>query len=78
MSEILSFQNPSSGRVAAFMAKEHERSPVTEAALEWLETQGHVVAYWRDLLISEGGDDQVIAVLDRHADFLRWARLRRD
>ena len=76
MSEILSFQShPSSSQAVRGM--EARSSAVESAAMEWLETQAHVVGYWRDLLISEGADDQMIAALDRHADFLRWVGLRR-
>ncbi|SDL84184.1 hypothetical protein [Maricaulis salignorans] len=40
------------------------------AVRDWLETQARVTSYWRDLLVSSGGDDALIAVLDDHASFL--------
>ncbi|WP_339739653.1 hypothetical protein [uncultured Maricaulis sp.] len=40
------------------------------AVRDWLETQARVTGYWRDLLVSSGGDDALIAVLDDHASFL--------
>jgi len=40
------------------------------AVRDWLETQARVTGYWRDLLVSSGGDDALIAVLDAHASFL--------
>ncbi|WP_417498229.1 hypothetical protein [Maricaulis sp.] len=40
------------------------------AVRDWLETQARVTSYWRDLLVSSGGDDALIAVLDDHALFL--------
>lgn len=40
------------------------------AVRDWLETQARVTSYWRDLLVSAGGDDALIAVLDDHASFL--------
>ena len=40
------------------------------AVRDWLETQARITSYWRDLLVSSGGDDALIAVLDDHASFL--------
>tara|TARA_R110002096_G_scaffold176011_4_gene352007 strand:+ start:2013 stop:2369 length:357 start_codon:yes stop_codon:yes gene_type:complete len=40
------------------------------AVRDWLETQARITGYWRDLLVSSGGDDALIAVLDDHASFL--------
>lgn len=40
------------------------------AVREWLETQARITGYWRDTLVSTGGDDALIAVLDDHASFL--------
>ncbi|WP_417482331.1 hypothetical protein [Maricaulis sp.] len=40
------------------------------AVRDWLETQARITGYWRDLLVSSGGDDALIAVLDDHALFL--------
>ncbi|WP_291841855.1 hypothetical protein [Maricaulis sp.] len=40
---------------------------------DWLETQSRVTDYWRDLLLSSGGDEALIAALDAHAMFLRAA-----
>jgi len=40
------------------------------AVRDWLETQARITGYWRDLLVSSGGDDALIAVLDDHAAFL--------
>jgi hypothetical protein len=43
------------------------------AVQEWLETQSRVTGYWRDLLLSAGGSEDLIAVLDDHASFLAAA-----
>ncbi|WP_417477942.1 hypothetical protein [Maricaulis sp.] len=40
------------------------------AVRDWLETQARITGYWRDLLVSSGGDDALIAALDDHASFL--------
>jgi hypothetical protein len=45
----------------------------TFAARDWLETQARVVAYWRDLLVESGGDPDLVAALDAHAEFLAEA-----
>lgn len=47
--------------------------PCGHAVREWLETQSRVIAYWRELLLAEGGEDQLIAALDDHAHFLQSA-----
>lgn len=47
------------------------------AVRDWLETQSRVTGYWRDLLVSSGGSEELIAVLDHHADVLA-AAARRD
>jgi hypothetical protein len=46
------------------------------AVRDWLETQARITGYWRDLLVSSGGDDALIAVLDEHASFLGDAARR--
>lgn len=43
------------------------------AVRDWLETQARVTGYWRDLLLSSGGNEELIAVLDHHADVLAAA-----
>ncbi len=43
------------------------------AVRDWLETQSRVTGYWRDLLISGGGNEDLIAALDEHASFLAAA-----
>tara|TARA_B100000989_G_scaffold30253_1_gene19315 strand:- start:193 stop:363 length:171 start_codon:yes stop_codon:yes gene_type:complete len=43
------------------------------AVRDWLETQARVTGYWRDVLLSSGGSEELIAVLDHHADVLAAA-----
>jgi len=43
------------------------------AVQDWLETQSRVTGYWRDLLVSSGGSEALIAMLDHHADVLATA-----
>ena len=43
------------------------------AVRDWLETQARVTGYWRDVLVSAGGDAALIEALDDHAVFLRTA-----
>ena len=45
----------------------------SRAVRDWLETQAHVLAYWREVLISSNESDGLIAVLDDHARFLEQA-----
>ncbi|WP_203291685.1 hypothetical protein [Maricaulis parjimensis] len=56
---------------------EHTLSPQADhtqmAVRDWLETQSRVTGYWRDLLISGGGNEDLIAALDEHASFLAAA-----
>ena len=40
---------------------------------DWLETQAHIVGYWREVLVSADGDASLIAALDDHASFLQAA-----
>jgi len=46
------------------------------AVRDWLETQARVTGYWRDLLVSAGGNLALIEVLDDHARFLAAAAHR--
>lgn len=43
------------------------------AVRDWLETQARVTGYWRDVLLSSGGSEDLIAVLDHHAEVLAAA-----
>lgn len=43
------------------------------AVRDWLETQARVTGYWRDVLLSSGGSEELIAMLDHHADVLAAA-----
>jgi hypothetical protein len=43
------------------------------AVRDWLETQSRVTGYWRDVLMSAGGNEDLVAVLDDHASFLAVA-----
>ncbi|MBR9825974.1 MAG: hypothetical protein GYB36_09255 [Alphaproteobacteria bacterium] len=45
----------------------------SRAVRDWLETQAHVLAYWREVLISTNESDGLIEVLDDHARFLQQA-----
>lgn len=45
----------------------------SRAVRDWLETQAHVLAYWREVLVSSNESDGLIAVLDDHARFLQQA-----
>lgn len=47
------------------------------AVRDWLETQSRVTGYFRDLLVSSGGSEELIALLDHHAEVLA-AAARRD
>jgi hypothetical protein len=40
------------------------------AVRDWLETQSQVTRYWREVLVSVGGSETLIAALDDHASFL--------
>ena len=46
---------------------------VDGAVRDWLETQAHIVGYWREVLVSADGDAGLIAALDDHASFLEAA-----
>lgn len=46
---------------------------VDGAVRDWLETQAHIVGYWREVLVSADGDAALIAALDDHASFLQAA-----
>lgn len=43
------------------------------AVQDWLETQSRITCYWRDVLVSSGENEDLIAVLDHHAAVLRAA-----
>ncbi|MEE2525499.1 hypothetical protein V0U79_03915 [Hyphobacterium sp. HN65] len=43
------------------------------AVRDWLETQARIAAYWRDILVDQNGDLDLIEALDAHALFLRSA-----
>lgn len=45
----------------------------SQAVRDWLETQSHVLAYWREVLVSANEADGLIEVLDDHARFLAQA-----
>ena len=51
----------------------HRADHAQMAVRDWLETQSRVTGYWRDLLISGGGNEDLIAALDEHASFLAAA-----
>ena len=59
---------PKSQRSSALCAHHAQR-----AVRDWLETQARVTGYWRDVLLSSGGSEELIAVLDHHADVLAAA-----
>ncbi len=46
------------------------------AVRDWLETQARVTGYWRDVLVSAGGNLALIEALDDHARFLAAAAHR--
>jgi hypothetical protein len=48
------------------------------AVRDWLETQSRMIAYWRDVLVSAGECDDLVAILDEHADVLLMAALQGD
>ena len=48
------------------------------ALADWLKSQSCVVDIWIERLVAEGGDVQLIALLDQHAAFLREAQERSD
>jgi len=60
--------NPKSQRPAAMCAHHAQM-----AVRDWLETQARVTGYWRDVLLSSGGSEELIAMLDHHADVLAAA-----
>lgn len=43
------------------------------AVRDWLETQARITAYWRDVLVDQNGDLDLIEALDAHEIFLRSA-----
>jgi len=45
----------------------------SRAVRDWLETQAHILAYWREVLVSSNEDADLIEVLDAHARFLEQA-----
>lgn len=46
------------------------------AVRDWLDTQIHVLAYWREMLLASGDESGLVEVLDDHAAFLRGAAAR--
>ncbi len=46
---------------------------IRRAVAEWLETQGAVVAYWREVVVAAHADPELAADLDVHAAFLAQA-----
>jgi len=60
--------NPKSQRPAPMCAHHAQM-----AVRDWLETQARVTGYWRDVLLSSGGSEELIAMLDHHADVLAAA-----
>lgn len=46
------------------------------AVRDWLATQIHVLAYWREMLLAAGDESGLVEVLDDHAAFLRGAAAR--
>jgi hypothetical protein len=48
------------------------------AVRDWLETQSRMIAYWRDVLVSAGECDDLVEILDDHADVLLMAALQGD
>ncbi|MHA6287491.1 hypothetical protein [Maricaulis sp. CAU 1757] len=56
------------------MCSSQPKARFAQAAVrDWLETQARVTGYWRDVLVSAGGDAALIEALDNHAVFLRSA-----
>ena len=43
------------------------------AVQDWLETQSRITCYWRDVLVSSGENEDLVALLDHHASVLRAA-----
>lgn len=46
------------------------RSAACVAAADWLSDQARAAAFWRDLVLADGGDVDLVAALDVHASFL--------
>lgn len=52
------------------------RAGAEAAVADWLATQGRVVSLWRELLVANDGDPELVAALDGHARFLAQAGRR--
>lgn len=50
-----------------------DRNCAELAVRDWLATQIHVLAYWREMLLASGDESGLVQVLDDHAAFLRGA-----
>lgn len=48
------------------------------AVRDWLETQSRIIGYWRDVLVSAGECDDLVEILDDHAQVLLMAALQGD
>ncbi|WP_297730814.1 hypothetical protein [uncultured Maricaulis sp.] len=60
----------------AFDCSDHSPAAADHARIavsDWLETQARVIGYWRDVLVSSGGNLALIEALDDHARFLAAA-----
>ena len=63
----------------AFDCSDHSPAAADHARIavsDWLETQARVIGYWRDLLVSSGGNLALIEALDDHARFPAAAAYR--
>ncbi len=47
-----------------------------EQALDWLETQSRIAAFWRDQLADLAGDPDLVAAIDREADWMHATLVR--
>jgi len=46
------------------------------AVMDWMETHSRIMGFWLERLIAEGGDQDMVAMIDRQRNWLELMQVR--